>query len=123
MRLHLPFFIAAFAAAALCPAARGAPVDFARDVRPIFAAHCYECHGPDKQKASLRLDARATALRGGVSGNTIVPGKSASSHLLERLRGLGGEDRMPLKKPPQQKPRLRPRPLPKPRRRKPERVL
>src|SRR3954453_5994231 len=102
MRLHLTFFITALAAAAFGAAARGAPapVDFARDVRPILAAHCYECHGPDKQKASLRLDARATALRGGVSGNTIVPGKSASSHLLARVKGLGGEDRMPLKKAP-----------------------
>jgi mono/diheme cytochrome c family protein len=74
--------------------------DFAREVRPILSAHCFECHGPDKQKGGLRLDAKASALRGGVSGNTIVPGKSAASHILERLRGLGGEDRMPLKKPP-----------------------
>src|SRR5688500_15086863 len=35
----------------LCaPAARAAPkVDFARDVRPILAQHCFACHGPDEK--------------------------------------------------------------------------
>jgi mono/diheme cytochrome c family protein len=87
-------------------AAVPSPVDFARDVRPILAAHCYECHGPDKQKGALRLDSRAVALRGGVSGHTIVPGKSQASHILDRLRGLGGEDRMPFKKPPLTEPQI-----------------
>ena len=32
------------------------PVDYVRDVKPIFAAHCTTCHGPSKQKADLRLD-------------------------------------------------------------------
>jgi mono/diheme cytochrome c family protein len=80
--------------------AAGGPVDFARDVRPIFAASCFECHGADKHKGGLRLDARKAALAGGVSGSNIVPGKSADSVLVHRLRGHGGEDRMPLKKQP-----------------------
>ena len=73
---------------------------FETSVRPLLAANCYECHGPDKQKGGLRLDARKTALSGGVSGNTILPGKSADSVLIHRLKGHGGEDRMPLNKPP-----------------------
>ena len=35
-----------------------AKVDFVRDVQPIFAKHCYECHGPDRQSNGLRLDRR-----------------------------------------------------------------
>ena len=33
-------------------------VDFARDVRPIFAEHCAQCHGPDEGNwmADLHLD-------------------------------------------------------------------
>jgi hypothetical protein len=96
VRIGFGIFVVVFAWSAHAAPA----VDFARDVRPILAAHCYECHGPDKQKGGLRLDARATALRGGVSGDTIVPGDAARSHILHRLRGEGGEDRMPFKKPP-----------------------
>ena len=35
-------------------------VNFQRDVRPILAAHCFKCHGPDDKarKAKLRLDVR-----------------------------------------------------------------
>ena len=29
---------------------------FELKVRPVLAAHCWECHGPNKQKAGLRLD-------------------------------------------------------------------
>ncbi len=31
-------------------------VDFVHEVRPIFEKHCYECHGPEKQKNDYRLD-------------------------------------------------------------------
>jgi hypothetical protein len=29
---------------------------FEKDVRPILEAHCFKCHGPDKQKGKIRLD-------------------------------------------------------------------
>ena len=29
---------------------------FNRDVRPILAAHCFHCHGPDEAESGLRLD-------------------------------------------------------------------
>ncbi len=40
--------------------ALAAPVDFARDVRPILADNCFQCHGPDAKarKADMRLDTR-----------------------------------------------------------------
>ncbi|MCB1234069.1 MAG: hypothetical protein KDM91_03250, partial [Verrucomicrobiae bacterium] len=41
------------------------PVDFVRDVRPIFEKHCYECHGETKQKSGLRLDVKSAAFKGG----------------------------------------------------------
>jgi mono/diheme cytochrome c family protein len=49
-------------------------IDYARDVKPIFAKHCISCHGAEKQKSGLRLDQKAAALAGGDSGKAIVPG-------------------------------------------------
>jgi mono/diheme cytochrome c family protein len=33
----------------LAAAAQAAPVDFIKDVRPIFEEHCYSCHGAEKR--------------------------------------------------------------------------
>jgi mono/diheme cytochrome c family protein len=63
-------------------------VDFDRDVRPIFARHCFDCHGPDARESNLRLDRRASLLRGGDSGEpAIVPGQSGDSHLIRLVSG------------------------------------
>ena len=32
-------------------------IDFNQDIRPILAAHCFHCHGPDEAESGLRLDA------------------------------------------------------------------
>src|SRR5437899_394099 len=57
-------------------------VDFARDIQPIFAERCLNCHGPKKHEAEFRLDAKEIALKGGDLGTAIVPGKSADSLLI-----------------------------------------
>ena len=46
------------------PEAAARPVDFVRDIRPILQRSCYRCHGPEKQKSGLRLDARAGVAHG-----------------------------------------------------------
>jgi hypothetical protein len=76
------------------------PIDFARDVQPILEGHCYECHGPKKSRGRLRLDMRASALKGGLSGPAVIPGDAEQSILVRRILGLDGEDRMPFDKPP-----------------------
>ena len=76
-------------------AQHAAPVDFTRDIEPILATHCYECHGAEKSRGKLRLDIRALALKGGNSGPSVVPGNSEHSPLVRRLLGLDGEDPMP----------------------------
>lgn len=72
------------------------PIDFVRDVRPIFERRCYECHGEAHQESGLRLDVKAAALRGGDNqGPDIVPGQAAESPLVRLVRSADEAERMP----------------------------
>ena len=71
-------------------------IDFDRDVKLTLESFCVPCHGPEKQEGQLRLDSEAAILRGGVSGEVVVPGNSPESLLVKRLLGAGGAPRMPL---------------------------
>jgi hypothetical protein len=65
-----------------------APVDFVRDVRPIFQRHCYDCHSEKKQKSGLRLDIKSSALKGGDRhAPDIIAGELTKSPLLKFVRG------------------------------------
>jgi mono/diheme cytochrome c family protein len=77
------------------PPASAAKVEFDRDVRPVLAAHCVSCHGPDKQKGGFRLDDRKALLEGGNGGAVVVTGKSADSRLIHAVAGIGSDAKMP----------------------------
>ena len=65
----------------------GAPPSFERDVRPIFKAYCFDCHGAEeKLSGGLDLRLRRLAVQGGESGAAIEVGKPAESLLIERMR-------------------------------------
>ena len=68
-------------------------VDFARDVRPILAQHCWTCHGPDEKarEAELRLDRREHAL----AKKAIVPGDAKASKLVGRIESSDAKRVMP----------------------------
>lgn len=86
-------FVASAAAARAAP-----PVDFQRDVAPIFAEHCAQCHGVDEsdRKSGLRLDVRESALKGGDSGTpAIVPGKPDESEIVRRITSANPDEVMP----------------------------
>jgi cytochrome c553 len=63
----------------------GAIEFFEKSVRPILAARCQGCHGADKQKGGLRLDARAALIAGGSTGPAVVPGNPADSLLVDAI--------------------------------------
>ena len=77
-------------------------VDFSRDIQPIFKTSCLKCHGPEKPKGQFRLDVRALALKGGVSGKAILPGKPALSKFYTSLMDPDEDLLMP---PPKEKAR------------------
>ena len=73
-------------------------IEFNRDVRPILADKCWECHGPDAtaKRIRLRLDseAGATADLGG-GRRAVVPGDPARSELVRRIASEDEMMRMP----------------------------
>ena len=58
---------------------------FEAEIRPLLAAHCIKCHGPEKQRSGLRLDHGSFVLKGGVRGPAVVPGDTTNSRLLHAL--------------------------------------
>ena len=71
------------------------PVKFDRDIRPLLAAHCFQCHGPGQAEAGLRLDNARQAMADLESGlRAVVPGQAEESELLRRLTADESE-RMP----------------------------
>ncbi len=71
-------------------------VDFRREIEPIINASCQQCHGSKKAAGQLRLDQKAVAFKGGISGAVIVPGRGRESLLIRRILGEGGQARMPM---------------------------
>ena len=58
---------------------------FEQTIRPLLIARCIDCHGPDRQEASLRLDSRAGWMKGGERGSAIRPSDPAGSLLLRAV--------------------------------------
>ena len=65
------------------------PVSFARDVRPIFNAHCSACHGGVREAAGLNLVFEDSTL------SVVEPGEPGFSYLLDRVADPDDESRMP----------------------------
>ena len=70
---------------------------FETSVRPVLVESCQKCHGPEKQKADLRVDSREALLKGGSLGPAVVPGDPGESMLVQALSHAEDAD---LKMPP-----------------------
>ncbi len=91
----VPMSLAAIVALSLgaARARADAPVEYNRDIRPILAENCFNCHGPDSasRKANLRLDQRDAA----VKAEAIVPGNPAKSAMVQRICSTDPQEVMP----------------------------
>ncbi|RYD70230.1 MAG: DUF1549 domain-containing protein, partial [Verrucomicrobiaceae bacterium] len=105
--MRLPILFAAVVLGASVSARAIPPQEaefFEKQVRPVLAEHCYRCHGPEKQKADLRLDSKAAILKGSDVGPVVVPGKPDESSLILSIRHEGDskmperEDKLPEEK-------------------------
>ncbi|MFN7732263.1 MAG: PSD1 and planctomycete cytochrome C domain-containing protein [Pirellula sp.] len=68
---------------------------FETNIRPVLIAKCFECHGPTKQWASLRLDNQTSLDAGSENGPVIDPQQTATSTLLARIESTDPDVRMP----------------------------
>lgn len=58
---------------------------YANIIQPILHAKCVSCHNPNKQKGDLALHSAEGIIKGGKSGNTLVPGDIDKSELIHRV--------------------------------------
>ena len=71
---------------------------FEKQVRPVLASRCYECHSAAKKtKGGLALDTKEATLKGGESGVVLVPGDPEKSKLIEAVRYKNQDLQMPPK--------------------------
>jgi hypothetical protein len=76
----------------LPPASDKKGVTYDKDIKPIFEKSCFKCHGPEKQKAKLRVDTLAATLKGSENGKILESGNSAKSKLVHNVARIGDED-------------------------------
>ena len=67
---------------------------FEAKIRPLFAAHCFECHR-DGTKGGLTIESRDRLVRGGGSGAAIVPGDPDASLLIQAVSRTHKRLKMP----------------------------
>jgi WD40 repeat protein len=72
------------------------PVDFEKEVLPIFRRNCLACHSATEAQGDLVLESPATILKGGSEGPAVVAGKSGESLLLK----LASQQKEPFMPPP-----------------------
>ncbi len=87
----LPVFLSLLSAASAA--------DFKKDIQPIFAKHCYECHSEKagKKKAGYVFDDLETLKLDINPKGAIVPGNPAESHLFVVVADANHEAHMPPK--------------------------
>lgn len=84
-------------AAGEIPPAASHPIDFAKDIQPLFEATCIQCHAKGKDKGGFSLETRGAMLKGGDDGPTVVLGKGGESDIVKRVAGVDPDTVMPKK--------------------------
>jgi mono/diheme cytochrome c family protein len=81
------------------PAGTARMVSYLREVRPIFAQYCFQCHGPDQaaRKAKLRLDLKSDAFAARGGKHVLAPGSLDGSLAWGRISSHDDGQRMPPK--------------------------
>ena len=95
MAFSLGLSLAAASAGEISP--RKANNAWNKTIGPLFDRACVKCHGPLKQKGGLDLSTFQSLVRGGDSGNVVIPGAPDQSRLYVLIQE-GSDPHMPPKK-------------------------
>lgn len=95
--LLLPEVVLSAESEKVLPPPADRPVDFIKDVQPIFEASCLNCHGRGRAKGGFAMDTRETFLAGGDSGPAVAIGRSHESLLIDLVAGVDPDNIMPQK--------------------------
>ncbi|HEV7403271.1 MAG TPA: DUF1549 domain-containing protein [Chthoniobacteraceae bacterium] len=93
----LLFALAPLAWAAEMPPAATRPVDFQKDIAPLFEASCVKCHAKGREKGGFSIETRASFLKGGETGKAAELGHSKESLIVELVAGVDPDNVMPKK--------------------------
>ncbi|WP_254506933.1 c-type cytochrome domain-containing protein [Anatilimnocola floriformis] len=72
------------------------PIDFEKEILPIFRRNCLACHSATEAQSDLTLETPQTILKGGSEGPAVVAGKGAESLLIK----LAARQKEPVMPPP-----------------------
>src|SRR5439155_16955597 len=100
-RSHASLIVLLCACASARAAGPATEMSFFRDVLPILRQkNCTGCHQPAKQGGDYVMTEFASLLKGGESGEAIVPRHPEKSYLIEQITPAAGKAAMPKDAPP-----------------------
>lgn len=67
-----------------------AAVDYAKQLQPLWDAHCTDCHAGGDGDGEFAIDTAEALFKGGESGKAVIPGKAEESLLVKFLEGKSG---------------------------------
>lgn len=70
-----------------CTVTSAEPVDYVRDVLPIFETYCIACHTEDEAQGGLVMQSHGSLMSGGENGLSITAGVPSSSRLFLMASG------------------------------------
>lgn len=70
---------------------------FEKQIRPILAESCTDCHNSHRHENGLRFDSQSAVTRGSDYGPVVVPGNPAASKLIKAVKRQPGVEAMPKK--------------------------
>ena len=71
--------------------ALAAPVNYDKQIAPLFADRCADCHAGSDSDGDFALDTFDALMKGGKTGRAIEPGKADESLLVKFLEGRSGK--------------------------------